>query len=109
MFSYQGVNGAKNVSLEDSEKNENFWKMTFYPKMVFFFLFFFCFFLLLFFLFFSFFFFFFSRISEINYFSQNNDLAKSCKFHFLGVKDPQKRPEKEVNPLGGYNFLDDSP
>ena len=36
MFSYQNVKVANIVSLEDSEKNGNFWKMTFYPKMIFF-------------------------------------------------------------------------
>ena len=35
MVSYQSVNGANIVSLEDSEKNENFWKKTFDPKMIF--------------------------------------------------------------------------
>ena len=36
MFSYQSVNGTNIVSLEDSEKNGNFWKMTFYQNDVFF-------------------------------------------------------------------------
>ena len=37
MFNYQSVNGANIVSLDDSEKkNVNFWKTTFYSKMMFF-------------------------------------------------------------------------
>ena len=84
MFSYQSVYGTNIVSLEDSEKNGNFWKMTFYPKMMF------------------------IRISEIFHFSQNNDLpqTQSCTFHFLRGKNTQIWPGKDVNPLRG---LDDSP
>ena len=64
MFSYQNVISAKIVSLEDSEKNGNFWKMTFHPNMM----------LLL----------FFSEYLEFFIFSQNNGSSKtqSCKFHF---------------------------
>ena len=53
MFSYQSVNGADIVSLEDSEQKWNFWekKMTFLRQNDAFF--------------FFFFFFFFLRISEI--------------------------------------------
>ena len=32
MFIYQSVNGANTVSLQDSEKNGNFWKITFLPQ-----------------------------------------------------------------------------
>ena len=61
MFSYQSVNGANIVSLENSEKNENFWKMTFYPKMMFF-----------------------PKYLKYYIFGQNNDLPQrqSYKFHF---------------------------
>ena len=55
IFSYQSVNGANIVSLEDSEKNRNFWKITFYPKMIFFF---------------------FSEYLKFSFRSQNNDLPK---------------------------------
>ena len=57
MFSYQSVNGANIISLQDSEKNRNFWKMTFYPKMMFF-----------------------SEYLKFSIFTQNNDLpqTQSC-------------------------------
>ena len=50
----------------------------------------------------------FIRISEIFYFSQNNDLpqTQSCIFHFLRGKDTHIWPGKDVNLLRG---LDDSP
>ena len=62
MFNYQIVNGANIVSLEDSERNRNFWKIIFYPKMMFF-----------------------LEYLKFYIFRQNNDLPQTqfCKFHFL--------------------------
>ena len=62
MFSYQSVNGVNIVSLEDSVKNGNFWKITFYPKMMFL-----------------------SEYLNFSNFSKNNDLpqTQSCKLHFF--------------------------
>ena len=81
MFSYQSVNGANTVSLEDSEKNGNFRKMTFYPM-------------------FFFVFFFFSEYLKFSIFTQNNDLAQtqSCKFHFLRGKRYTDMAKKRGQP-----------
>ena len=80
MFSYQSVNAINIVSLEDSEKNGNLWKMTFYLKKM-------CFHNIWNFLF---------LVKTMIY--PKHKLAKST---FLGVKDTQIWPEKEVNPLRG--------
>ena len=73
MVSYQSVNGANIVSLEDSEKNENFWKKDFWPQ---------------------------NDVFQ-NIFSQNNDLPQiqSCKFHFFRGKRQTHMGRKKVNPL----------
>ena len=84
MFSYQSVNSANIVSLEDSEKNWNFWKKkkkqqkTFYRKIMFFqniwnFLF-----------------------LVITMIYPKHNLASSI---FLGVKDRQIWPEIGANPF----------
>ena len=78
MFSHQNVIGANIVSLDD-EKNGNFWKMAFYPKMMFF----------------SQYLIFFSIFSQTMIYPKDN-LANSI---FLGVKDTQIWPEKKINPL----------
>ena len=116
MFSYQSVNGAKIVSQEDSEKNVNFKKIDFFtPKRMgecFFFFCFCCCFCLFFGLFVFFFWFFCCCCCFLFFFFQNVwnlflfvvkpmiypklSLANST---FLGVKDTQIGPEKEVNPL----------
>ena len=80
MFSYQSVNGANIVCPEDSEKNGNFWKMTFYPKMM-----------LL----------FFSEYLKFSIFSKNQRFTPNTISTFLGVKETQIWPEKEFNPLRG--------
>ena len=98
-ISYQSVSGANIVSLEDSEKNGNFWKMNIYTKMMFFGGFF-CFVrFLIFFFFFFFFFFFCQNIWKFPFLVKTmiypkHNLANST---FLEVKDTQIWPEKEVN------------
>ena len=84
MFSYQSVNGPNIVGLEDSEKNGNFWKTTFYPKMMFF-----------------------SEYLKFSIFSQNNDLPQkqSCKFHFLRGKRHTDMAIKRGQPFKWLKLL----
>ena len=93
MFSYQNVNGANIVSLEDSEKNENFWKLTFAQKWCFVFV------------------LFFQNICNIQFFVKTTIYPKQNlpNSTFLGVKGTQIWSEKEGNPLRGQNCLADSP
>ena len=69
MLSYQSVNGTNIVSLEDSEKNGNFWKMTFLPQIDAFIL----------------------EYLKFSIFSQTMIYPKHnlANFTFLGVKDTQ--------------------
>ena len=85
LINMPNIKGANIVSLEDSEKNGNPWKIIFYPKRIFF------------------------RISDIFYFSHNSDLPQiqSCKFHFLRGKRHTDMPRKKTigQPFKRLKFI----